>query len=50
VKQIKDKKYTLAFAPKPGEPLMYTGRRLAVGIGYDRKSKKHECMVEVLKD
>ncbi len=50
VAQIKNKKYALAFAPKPGEPLMYTGRRLAVGIGYDRKSKKHECMVEILAD
>lgn len=48
VEQIKDKKYVLAFAPKPGEPLRYTGRKLAVGIGYDRKSKKHECKVEIL--
>lgn len=50
VRQIKDRKYVLAFAPKVGEPMVYTGRRLAVGIGYDRRSKKHECRVEVLGD
>lgn len=42
IQQIKDKKYVLAFAPKPGEPVRYTGRRLAVGIWYD-------CKVEVIK-
>ncbi|MCI9422519.1 hypothetical protein GN277_26075 [Lachnospiraceae bacterium WCA-9-b2] len=48
IQQIKEKKYVLAFSPKPGEPLSYTGRQLAVGIGYDRRSKKHECRVEVI--
>lgn len=48
IQQIKDKKYVLAFAPKPGEPVRYTGRRLAVGIGYDKGSKEHDCKVEVI--
>lgn len=50
VQHIKEKKYALAFAPKVGEPLLYTGRKLAVGIGYDTKSKKLECRVEILED
>lgn len=48
VRQIKEKKYALAFAPKLGEPVVYTGRILAVGIGYDRKKKVHNCIVESL--
>lgn len=49
VKQIKDRKYALRFMPKIGEPLVYTGRILAVGIAYDRKEKKHDCKIEVLR-
>lgn len=48
IQQIKDKKYPLRFKGKLGEELRYTGRILAVGIGYDRKDKKHRCKVEVL--
>lgn len=39
VQQIKDHKYALRFAGKPGEEPQYTGKVLAVGIGYDRKEK-----------
>lgn len=48
IRQIKDRKYALRFAPKLGEAPRYTGRLLAVGIAYDRKTKKHSCQVEVL--
>lgn len=48
--KIKDKKYALRFAPKLGGEVVYTGRILAVGIAYDRVTKEHSCMVEVLRD
>ncbi len=48
IRQIKDKKYALRFAPKLGETPWFTGRILAVGIAYDRKEKRHSCMVEEL--
>lgn len=31
-----------------GEECRYTGRILAVGISYNRETKAHSCMVEVL--
>lgn len=37
--QIKDRVYTEPFAD-------YKGRLLLVGINYDRKTKKHECIIE----
>ena len=46
IAQIKDKKYALKFAPKLAGQKIYTGRILAVGIGYWRESKKHSCKVE----
>lgn len=46
--QIKQKRYQLRFAGKIGERPYYTGRILAVGISYDKESKKHSCKVEVL--
>lgn len=49
IQQIKEKKYVLRFYGKLGETLKYTGRVLAVGIGYDKETKKHSCRVEVLK-
>ena len=49
IKQIKEKKYALCFAGKLGEESRYTGRILAVGIGYDKHQKKHSCKVEILK-
>lgn len=48
IAQIKDKKYALKFAPKLAGQKIYTGRILAVGIGYWRDSKKHSCKVEEL--
>lgn len=42
VQQIKDRRYALNFWVKLGEEPYYTGRILAVGIAYDKESKKHE--------
>ncbi len=50
IRQIKEKKYVLRFRGRPGERERYIGRVLAVGIGYDRKQKKHACKVEVLRE
>ncbi len=47
IRQIKEKKYALAFSPKLGTPPIYTGRILAVGIAYDRKTKRHSCRIEI---
>ncbi|MDO5416564.1 MAG: AAA family ATPase, partial [Lachnospiraceae bacterium] len=41
IKQIKERKYLLRFQGKLGEPSYYTGRILAVGIGYDKGTKTH---------
>ena len=38
----------MRFLGKLGEEKMYTGRILAVGIGYDKKTKKHDCKVQEL--
>ena len=48
IRQIKDKNYALRFRGKLGEKPKYTGRVLAVGISYSRKTKEHACRVEVL--
>ena len=48
IQQIKDKRYALRFRGKLGEEPKYTGRILAVGISYDRKTKEHSCKVEIL--
>mgnify|MGYP002512308879 CR=1 FL=1 len=48
IQQIKDRKYALRFRPKLGEKPKYTGRILAVGIGYDKKCKRHSCKIEIL--
>lgn len=48
IRQIKDKKYALRFQGKLGEKTKYTGRILAVGISYNRKTKEHFCEVEEL--
>lgn len=50
IRQIRKKKYAFRFLGKLGEKPQYTGRILAVGISYDRKTKEHSCKVEVLKD
>lgn len=46
IAQIIDKKYALRFMPKLAGQKIYTGRILAVGIGYWKESKKHSCKVE----
>lgn len=46
--QIKEKRYALRFRGKLGEKAKYTGRVLAVGITYNRKTKEHFCKVEAL--
>ena len=48
IRQIKEKNYALKFKGKLGQDPTYTGRILAVGISYDKKTKKHDCKVEVL--
>ena len=48
IRQIKDKKYALRFKGKLGEKPKYTGKVLAVGISYEKKTKIHSCKVEEL--
>lgn len=43
-----DKGYVLRLRGKLGEESKYTGKVLAVGISYNKKSKKHSCKVKVL--
>lgn len=50
IRQIKERKYALRFQGKIGEEKEFTGHVLAVGIGYDKKSKKHTCEVEQLQE
>lgn len=50
IRQIQKKNYVFRLLGKLGEKSRYTGRILAVGISYDRKTKVHSCKVEVLKD
>ena len=50
IRQIREKKYVYGFRGKPAEESKYTGRILAVGIAYDRKTKKHTCKTEVLRE
>lgn len=48
IRQIREKKYAQCFQGKIGEKQKYSGRVLGIGIGYNRKEKKHHCRVEVL--
>lgn len=48
ISQIKNKKYALRFQGKLGESPKYTGKVLAVGMSYDKKTKEHACEVEIL--
>ena len=50
IAQIKEKKYALKFEEKLGEKRKYTGRVLAVGIGYDKAKKEHQCKIEELRN
>lgn len=49
IQQIREKNYALRFRGRIGENPKYSGRILAVGIGYEKKVKKHSCRVEVVK-
>lgn len=46
LQQIQDKNYILRFKGKLGEKMKYTGKILAVGISYSRKTKEHMCKVK----
>lgn len=48
IKQIKDKKYGLRLRGKFGKESEFTGKILAVGISYSKKTKEHTCKVEEL--
>lgn len=48
IQQIKDKNYVLRLRGKLGEKPGYMGKVLAVGISYNKRTKKHACKVEVL--
>lgn len=48
IQQIRDKRYALRFHGKIGEEPGYTGRILAVGISYDKHTKRHSCQIDVL--
>lgn len=48
IAQIKERNYALRLKGKLGEKSIYTGRILAVGIGYDKETKIHSCKVEVM--
>lgn len=48
IEQIRKKDYALRFKGKLGETPLYTGRILAVGISYSKKTKLHSCKVEIL--
>ena len=48
INQIKEKQYALRFQGKIGEQSRYSGEILAVGISYNKETKKHSCKVEVL--
>ena len=48
IQQIIDKNYALKFQGKIGEKPLYTGKILAVGIGYDKKTKVPACKVQEL--
>lgn len=50
IAQIKSKNYALRFMGKMGKESKYTGRILAVGISYNKKTKEHRCRIEVLRE
>ena len=49
IEQIRKKNYALRFKGKLGETPLYTGRILAVGISYSKKTKIHSCKIEELR-
>ena len=49
IRQIREKNYALRFEGKVGEKPKYTGRILAAGISYSRKTREHSCRVDRLR-
>ena len=45
---IKNKNYKLRFQGKLAEKKVTVKKILGIGISYDRKTKKHSCLVEWL--
>ena len=41
IQQIREKQYVQALSE-------YTGRILLVGINYDKSTKKHQCVIEMM--
>ena len=50
IAQILERRYILRLMGKLGEEPACEGRILLVGMAFDRKSKKHSCKVEVLRE
>lgn len=50
LQQIKDRQYMLRFTGKIAQKELCTGRILAVGISYNRKTKVHSCKTEILRE
>ena len=48
LRQIEEKRYALRFRRKLGEQPKFTGQIRAVGINYDKKTKKHSCKIKIL--
>lgn len=48
IAQIKEKQYALRLKGYLEEKQKYTGRMLAVGISYSKKTKEHKCSIEIL--
>ncbi len=48
IQQIRNKNYILRFKGKLGEKPKFTGKILAVGISYSKKTKEHRCKVETI--
>lgn len=48
IRQIRDKKYALRLKGRLEEKPEYTGRILAAGISYSKKTKEHSCKIEIL--
>lgn len=46
IQQIKDKQYVLRLQGKLGKEMAYEGNILLVGISYNKKTKRHHCLVE----
>ena len=44
--QIKEKQYALKFVGRLGEDSGKMEKILAVGIGYNKKDKRHHCLIE----